>query len=95
MGKLNELSTLTQWILYTNLIALLSFLGFYHGEKGQTVSILGSLFFIFNFLQMLVLFIFTQVKIFSSDIRECHSAAVDRNTGFVRQYDASLSYIVI
>ena len=59
ISKMNEIRALTQWVLYTNV------------EKGMTVSVLGSIFFLLNFLQMLVLFIYAQVKVFDSDVSQC------------------------
>ena len=44
---------------------------------------------------MIVLFIYAQVQLFSSEVSSCQKAAVDRNTGYVRQYDATLSFVVV
>ena len=44
---------------------------------------------------MLGLFIYVQVKVFDSKIRECRDATADKNTSFARQVDACLAYIVV
>ena len=84
LSRKNDLRPLSQWVLYTNLIALVSFLCFYYGEKGMGISVIGSIAFALNLLQMIVLFIYAQVKVFNSNIGSCRQAAVDKNTGFVR-----------
>ena len=89
------ISALTQWILYTNIVALFSAIAFFYTSKGSTVSVLGSLFWIINFLQTIVLFIYAQVKIFDSDIRECKSNAAESNSSFVWQFNSSLAYIIV
>ena len=73
----------------------MSAVAFYYGTKGGTVSVIGMLLFAVNFLQMLGLFIYVQVKVFDSNIRECRDATADKNTSFARQVDACLAYIVV
>ena len=70
-----ELSALTQWIMVTNIVALFSGLMFYKFDKGDTVSVIGSLLFVINFLQVIPLFFYSQVKIFDLDMRECKDEA--------------------
>ena len=89
------MSTLTQWVLYTNLLALISAISFFYFKKGGVVSVLGSIFLILNFIQMIVLFIYAQVKVFDSEIKNCQSSAVDKNSAFVWQYWTILAYIII
>ena len=78
----DELSALTQWIMITNIVALASGLMFYKFEKGDTISVIGSLLFLVNFLQVIVLFFYTQVKIFDTDVRECKDEA-KKDTSFI------------
>ena len=73
----------------------MSAVAFYYGTKGGTISVIGMLLFIFNFLQMLGLFIYVQVKVFDSEIRECRDATADKNSSFARQVDACLAYIIV
>ena len=89
------MSTLTQWVLYTNLLALISAISFFYFRKGGVVSVLGSIFLILNFIQMIVLFIYAQVKVFDNDIKNCQSNAVDKNSAFVWQYWTIIAYIII
>ena len=79
----NMMSDLSQWVLYTNLIALFAALGFFYFEKGSTVSVISGFFLILNFLQMLVLFFYAQGKLFDSGIKDCRASVVDKNSTFV------------
>ena len=65
------LETITLWTLITNLLGLFGGAGFYYCEKGETVSVLGGLIYFFNFISMIVLFIYGQIKLFSDDIGHC------------------------
>ena len=52
------LQSITMWALVTNVLGLFGGVGFYYCEKGETVSVLGGLIYIFNFISMIVLFIY-------------------------------------
>ena len=52
-----SLKTDTVWMLITNAVAFVSFLMFWFGNKGEVCSVAGSLLFVINFLQMIVLFV--------------------------------------
>lgn len=49
---------LTEWVLYTNIIALVSALMFFYTNKGTTISVIGSLVWVMNILQSFVLFLY-------------------------------------
>ena len=87
---------LCQWVLFTNIVALSSAIAFFHCNKGTTISVVGMFVWLFNILNMLVLFTYAQFVIFNSDISDCRDAAATFkvNVGFVRQYDANLSYVI-
>ena len=89
------MSALTQWVLYTNVLALLSAYSFFYFAKGSTVSVAGSLVWMLNFLQTIVLFFYVQAKVFNSDVRACQSYASESNSAFPRQITANLTYIII
>ena len=85
-----------QWVLYTNIIALLSAVAFFFFTKGTTISVVGMFVWLANILNMLGLFIYAQVLLFNNDIADCRDAAsiLKVNVGFVRQYDAILTYLI-
>ena len=91
----NGIYYMSQWVLWTNVIALLSGLGFYYGEKGGTIGVISMFAFILNFLQNIALFIYAQVKVFDSETIECRESTPDQNTSFPRQMDACFAYILI
>ena len=88
------MSALTQWIMVTNIVALFSGLMFYKFEKGETISIIGSILFVVNFLQVIPLFFYSQVKIFDQDMRDCKNEAKN-DTNFIWQFYVCLAYIII
>lgn len=95
-GYENKMWGLCQWVLFTNIVALSSAIAFFHCNKGTTISVVGMFVWLFNILNMLVLFTYAQFVIFNSDISDCRDAAATFkvNVGFVRQYDANLSYVI-
>ena len=44
------LKTLAQWIMFSNIVALGSAVSFFHFAKGGTVSVIGSILWMLNFL---------------------------------------------
>ena len=70
-----EVQMLTQWMLYSNVVGLTSLAMFIHGFKGTPISIIGSIAWILNFLQGIVLFFYAQATVFSSDVLSCASAS--------------------
>ena len=53
-------------MLVTNGIAFVSFEMFWYGHKGEPVSVTGSLVYVVNFINMLVLFVVCQIRVFES-----------------------------
>ena len=60
-------------MLATNLIALVGGASFYHCEKGECLSVLGSLLYLLNFISMLVLFVYAQLLVFGQELRDCNA----------------------
>ena len=58
--------SLTIWNIVTNAIALIGSLSFWHGTKGDPLSVTGSLCYVCNCLQMPVLFVWAQILLFNS-----------------------------
>ena len=72
-----SLKILTQWVLYTNVIGLISASMFFYLNKGTTSSVIGSIVWLTNNLQGIVLFFYAQVCVFSGKITDCSSAIFD------------------
>lgn len=68
--------------MVTNIVALASGTMFYNFDKGDTISVIGSLLFVVNFLQVIALFFYAQAKIFDQDIRDCKDEA-EKDTSFI------------
>ena len=71
------LHSTTIWTLTTNCVGLFGGAAFYNGEKGETCSVIGGLMYSFNFISMVVLFIYTQIKVFSTDMKDCSALITD------------------
>ena len=56
--QISSMKMLTEWVLYTNIIALVSALMFFYTNKGTTISVIGSLVWVMNILQSFVLFLY-------------------------------------
>ena len=69
-----QLKSLTTWVFVTNFIGLVSAIMFFYNDKGSTISVIGSLVWLLNILQGLVLFIVAQVRLWSSEIQACGKA---------------------
>ena len=69
--QVDQMQALTLWVFFTNVIGLLSAFSCTQFEKGNTVSVIGSIVFILNFVQSIFLFFFAQARVFNSDIRDC------------------------
>merc|ERR1712046_293541 len=92
----HRMQAVTTWCAITNVIALVAGIVFYYGEKGGTISVLGSITFLFNFFNMLVLFISAQVFIFSDKVSECDALiSPDVNSSYRASKNLLVSYIVV
>merc|ERR1711957_728681 len=70
-----KVRTLTVWNAVTNIVALISALSFWHGTKGDPLSVTGSLCYLCNCLQMPVLFVMSQTLLFNSENQVCRKGA--------------------
>ena len=59
------------WVLVTNLIGLISAYMFFGHSKGSAISVIGSICWLSNILQAIVLFVYAQVWLFSDDVQSC------------------------
>ena len=85
-------------MLCTNAIALTSFLAFWHGRKGEPLSVVGFLAYSLNFLQMLVLFVVAQIRVFGSVGKLCvasQQSAGTSNNALLMQTKALQLYIAV
>ena len=78
------------------MLALVGGAAFYYGEKGETVSVIGSLVYSLNFISMIALFVYAQVKVFSSQMSDCQALVPSSETkhSFAAQRQVVTFYIM-
>ena len=89
----NQTYNLAMWTMFTALIAVASLLSFVRFSKGSTLSVTGQFAYGINLVQMLVLFVWAQFLIFTSDNWDCEAAS--ELSSFKIQYKVLMIWIFV